>query len=787
MSSIDVSSDAPSDGKSQPLEGIDFGEIGRIFLRRMWIIVWSIIAVVALGAIVVFSLTPRYSASASVEINPRQTKIANFEAVLTGLPANAATMETEIEILRSRTLALRAVEKLNLSELPEFNPALSAPPPHKMVLAWIIGMLNVPDSDDTPAGVGGAENASGEAGQGAASEAWYAGPVRKARNLLIRVAGQGRNRGPNLEHTLDREKTAVVNAFHKRLFVRPKGKSRVIAVRFSSEDPQVAAKVANTIADLYIVSQLEAKFEAAKRANAWLSERISQLRQEVKSRERAVEEFRNRSGLLQGGGQATLTGEQVTGLNARYITERTRLAEATARLRQAENLLKSPRGIETAGEVLNSPNIRTLRSQQIVVERKVAELRNEYGDRHPRMIAARAERADVFKKIKIEIDKIIQSLRNEVAVARARTRSVRKELEGLKTDVARLNASEVQLRALDREATASRQLLIQLLTRSKETASQTNYQQPDATIITSAAVPEIPTFPNKSMLLLMLAALGTGLGLFAAIAVDRFDQGYRSADEITRQLGVASLGLVPAVSKLRSRGKEPQTYCIENPTSAYSEAVRTLHTNLLLTDVGNRPSVVLVSSALPNEGKTSTVVSLARLLASVGQNVVVVDCDLRRPSVHKAFGAKEGPGLGECVNGNARIEDVLQEDHLTSARFLRAGERPPNFPDLFDSVAFQQLLKTLSRNYDLVLLDSAPVLAVSDTLFLGRLADKTILLVRWAVTRRATAQLALKKLQDARAKVAGVLLSLVDVKGHASYGYSDSGTYSGALKRYYGS
>jgi capsular exopolysaccharide synthesis family protein len=790
MSALDSSHDVSSHGPLHLAEGIDFSEIGRILWRRIWVIFWSVVIVLSLGATVVFSLTPRYTASASVEINPRQTKILNFEEVLSGLPANAATMETEIEILRSRMLASRAVANLDLIKLPEFNPALRAPSPQKMAMRWVLVKLDSvaehvvpgsPEEDAKQTGAAGERNAN--------PGGWSSQPARSVQRLLVGLSSEREKSTPEgtaLSQVLNVEKNAVIDAFDSRLSVRPKGKSRVIAINFASEDPEIAAKAANTVADLYIVSQLEAKFEAAKRANAWLNERIADLRQEVRAREKAVEEFRNKSGLIQGGTQATLTGEQVTALNARYINERTVLAEVTARLRQAESLLKSPRGIETAGEVLNSPNIRALRAQQTLVERKVAELSNEYGERHPRMISARAEKADIIEKIRLEIDKIIQSLRNDFAVARARTQSVRSELEGLKADVAKLNAAEVQLRALDREATASRQLLVQLLTRSKETASQTNFQQPDATIITAATIPDSPTFPKTGMLILLLVALGTGIGLFGAVVVDRLDQGYRSADEITRQLGVASLGLVPAVSKLRSRGKDVQTYCVENPTSAFSEAMRSLHTNLLLTDVGNRPSVVLVASALPNEGKTSTVVALARLLAHVGQSVIVIDCDLRQPSIAKAFGVKDGPGLGECVYGKAPLEDVIQEDSLTPAHFLRAGERPPNFPDLFDSVAFQQLLKTLSRNYDLVLLDSAPVLAVSDTLFLGRLADKTVLVVRWAMTRRATVDLALKKLQGARARVAGVLLSMVDVKGLASYSYSDSGSYSGELKRYYG-
>jgi capsular exopolysaccharide synthesis family protein len=756
------------------IEQFDIREIGRVLWRRIGVIVWSLLFVLALGATTIFSLVPRYTASAFVEINPRQTRIVDFEAVLSGLPADSATMETEIEILRSRNLAARAVEKLGLYQNPEFNSALAAPGLVELVVTGLLAELDIPD-----------RIAAGEPETRDETDAASTREKALIDRLLWSLFGERDGKRIDLAHIVEQERAVVVDTFLSRLQVTPQGRSRVMGIFFQSQNPRVAADAANTIADFYIVAQLEAKFEAAKRANAWLSDRIAGLREEVGIAERTVEQFRNKSGLIRGGTDATLTGEQVSELNAQYIVERTRVAEAEARLRQAEKLLGSSRDIETAGEVLSSVTIRDLRREETEVERRVAELSNEYGERHPRMINARAELIDVRDKIRLEISKIIQSLRNEVAVARARAGSLRGALERLKSEVASLNAAEVQLRALEREATASRQLLEQLLSRSKETASQTDFQQPDATIITAAVIPKQPSFPKKPLLFAVSLMLGTVIGLIAAFLVDRLDHGYRSTDQITRDLGIAALGLIPTIGKLKTLGKIPQNYCIEHPTSAYAEALRSFHTNLLLADVGNRPSVVLVASAMPNEGKTSLVVSLARLLSRVGQKVIVVDCDLRRPSVHKAFGMEDGPGLGECMNGNHGLDQLIQEDKLSSAHFIRAGKLPLNPPDLFDSVALQQLLKTLSRSYELVLLDSAPLLAVSDTLFLGRLANSTVLIVRWARTRRETVELALKKLIDARANVAGVLLSMVDVKGHAHYGFSDSGAYHGILKRYY--
>lgn len=771
---LEESRNASTVGLLSFADQLDVRDMGLVLWRRIGIVAWSVVCVLALGALMIFSLVPRYTASAFVEVNPRQANIVNFEAVLSGLPADSATIETEIEVLRSRKLAEKAVEKLNLFSVPEFNWALKAPSVAELGATALLANLGFGEQTAAPALDSDPD-----------TTAWYSAASEFRAQLRSWLSRDEDGLPRSLASIAERERSSVIDVFLDRLDVEPQGRSRVIGISFESENPRIAAAAVNTVADLYIVSQLEAKYEAAKRANAWLNERVSVLREEVKAAERAVEEFRSRSGLIQGRTSATLTGEQVSELNAQYITERTRLAEALARLRQVENLLQSPDGIETAGEVLNSQTIRDLRRQETEVERRLAELSNEYGDRHPRMINARAELVDVREKIRVEINKIIQSMRNEVAVAKARARALQNALQGLKNDVAGLNAAEVQLRHLEREAAASRQLLEQLLTRSKQTASQTDFQQPDATIITTAPIPKEPTYPKTLLLLIVSAVLGMGIGISGAFLVDRFDHGYRSAEEITKQLGLTGLGLIPSISKLKTLGKSPSEYCIENPTSAYAEALRGFYTNLLLSDVGHRPTVVLIASALPSEGKTSLVVSLARQLSLAGQNVVAVDCDLKRPALHKAFGVKDGAGLIECINGNEDLNEIIQRDKLSSVDFIRAGAIAPDSVNVLDSVRFQRLLKTLSRNYDLVLLDSAPVLAVSDTLFLGRLANKTVFVVRWASTRREKVELALRKLKDAHADVAGVLLSMVDVKAHAQYRYSDSGAYHGSLKRYY--
>lgn len=748
-------------------------------LQSLWRqkkIIFSIVAVImALAFVVLSSLTPRYTASSLVEINPRQSQLVDFSSVLSGLPADDVTIQTEIKIIQSRKIARRTIEQLDLNRNPEFNPLLRADGLveswRKSLAAWLTDVATEPQADqgDDPA------TKSDE-------------PDGMFDRFVLYLAGVVSPKKQDSDADDDRvtqELEQVVDTFLKRLTADAERRSRVVRISFESSNPKTAAAVANAVADFYIVAQLEAKFEATKRAMTWLNDRVEQLREEVVVKERAIEEYRARSGLLQGGRDATLTSEQVSELNTQHVLELARLAEARARLRQANSLLESPGGIETSVDVLQSQLIRDLRKSESELERQIAELSEEYGDRHPTLINARAELRDLRSKIQLEVDRIIQGLRNEVAIAQARASSLSNSLEGVKSEVAQLNQAEVDLRALERDASAARTLLETLLQRTKETASQETFQQADADVVSYAAKPGEPSFPQKGLVLFLTFVGALALAAPFAIVLEKMDLGFRSTEQISRHLKVKALGLLPRVSKLASVGKAPHEYILANPKSAFAEGIRTLYTNILLTDVAKRPKVILITSALPREGKTSVSLSLARLMAMVGHRVIIVDCDLRKPSVHKELGLEPGVGLVDCLTSGTRFEDVIEEDEVSGVHVMRAGTPIRNSPEQLDSVQMQKLLRTLSRKYDLVVLDSAPLLAVSDTLFVSRLADKTVFLVRWAQTGRAAATLALKQILAAQADVAGVMLTMVDIKANARYGYGDSGTYHGDLKRYY--
>jgi polysaccharide biosynthesis transport protein len=738
--------DTPRPASLPPIPGeVDLQEVLRKVWRRKALIVGVTIALTVIAALIIFQITPLYTAYSVVMINDRHTQVVDVEAVVSRLAGDAETIESETEVIKSRGIAAKTVDTLHLQESPEFNSALRPPNVVKALFdprSWI-------------------------------PEYW-----------LGVIAAKSPSGGVSAKEEVERRRARIVDTFLGKLDVSPVGRSRVIRITFTSESPRTAAAVANQLADFYIISQLEAKFEATRRANEWLSGRLAELREVVNQAERAVEEFRQKSGLIQGQGD-TLKRQEISELNAQLVVERTKGAEAQARLRQVERLLNDPGGARAVSKVLQSELIQALREQQADVDRRAAELAQEYGEKHPMLVNIRAEAEDVRQKIADEVDRLVHGLRNEVDVARARESALAGALSRLREEVGQANNDEVTLRAREREAAASRALLENFLARSKETGSQENLQQADATVISRADVPETPSYPRRKLLLIAAVAGAGFLGLMLALGVEMLDPGFRSMEQIERHMGAPPLGLVPKIEGLAKLRCGPDTHVLEKPTSAYAEAIRSLYTSLVLSGGEPPPKTILVASALPREGKTAIALSLVQVLASAGHRVVLVDCDLRQPTAHKAFGVNSQPGLVEALVGKRSLEEILAIDPRSGARLVPAGEPVPNPADLLGSPQMTRLLAGLADDHDFVILDSPPVLAVSDARVLARLVDRTLFLARWAGTRRERVIAGWRQLVEAGGKVAGVALTLVDVRRHAQYGYSDSGAYFGRVKKYY--
>lgn len=751
-----VKGTAPKAGDQAPHGGFDAEDQGfleldlmalyRTLRKRLGVICGVTFGLTALVMVAVLQQTPLYTAESQILLDRQKMQVTDMQAVMSGLAPDSATVDSEVEILRSRTLAARVIEQLNLTQDPEFNGALREP----SLLRWLdprvwIGMgLSLIEAEPAP------------------------------RDEAMRARAE-----------LD----AVIGSVLSRLTVTRQRMTYVINIAFVSEDPAKAARIANSIADLYILDQLEAKFDATRQANDWLSRRLTELRQQVQDSERAVEIYRTAEGLESSVSGVTVSEQQLSELNAQLILARTSLAEAQAKYSRAQQIRRTGGTIESMADVVQSTTISQLRQKQAELARELANLASKYGARHPEIVNAEAQRRDIERQIGSEINRIVGSLENNVSVAQTRVASLEESLREVRGETGTGNQAMVQLRELEREAAANRAVYESFLNRFKETSQQQDFQTPDARVISTATPPVGPSHPRKALSLALALVLSGMLGVGLALLLEHLDNGLQTGRDVEQALGLPHLVSLPATPTEKGPdGKvlSPQDYLLVKPLSAFSESLRSLRSALQLSNVDNPPTVILFTSALPNEGKTTTSAGFARAAAASGLKVALIDCDLRHPSIHKAFGLKRPEaGLVELLAERLELSQVMVKDPKSDLDILPIATGTANPPDVLSSSQMRLLLERLRKDYDLVVLDSAPVLPVSDSRVLSRIADETVFVVRWNETPKDAAQAAIRELRLYDANIAGVVLAAVDTAAQAKYGYGDGGYYYGKYSRYY--
>lgn len=720
----------------------------REFFRRLWrgkgLIIGTVIAITVPTAVILFHATPSYTAQTIILV---ESLGDTFVKLTTGTDTESPrevdlpAVQRQIEIIQSRGLAEKVVDQLRLDLNPEFNHTLR---PKSLIkrffdpknYQWLPGFLS-------------------SAQQSPLSE-----KDRRTKELV-----------------------RVVDALLKNLNVSQRGKSPAIAVDVTSDNPKTSALVANTLAELYILDQVTSKSETIQHANAWLSKRIASLQEKVEVSETAVEEFRRKSGLLQGSGE-TLVSQEISELNSQLMQASANRVTAEARLTLVKKLVNSPGGLDTVAEVLQSSIIRDLREHETEIQRKASELSQEFGEQHPTMLQHQAQKRDLQAKINIETSKIIQGLQNEMDIAGAREGALEARLSQLKQQVAESNKYDVDLRALQREADANRTLFETFLTRFKETGSHVDIDsvQASARIISRAHPPDNPSSPHYNLALALAFVGSTFTGLSLALVIELLHSGFRSSEQIEQATGVAVLGLVPQLNNSKAI-EAPESYIIKEPGSMLAQSIRSLYTAIHLSKL-EPPKTILITSAEPKEGKTTIAVCLAKMQALAGRKVVVVDTDFHRPSIHRIFGLPKHPGLAELLARTVSPKQVLQKDEISGIAVIPSGLSVQNPPEFWASDLFDQVLEVLAQHFDLVILDSPPLMAVSDARILSTKVDATIFVIRWAHTKKEVVGSALKKIAKGGGHLAGVALSMVNPKKHAQYGFADSGYYSNKIETY---
>jgi len=735
---------------------LDLRNLLSVLRRRKFLILGLLLLAVVGATLYTSQLTPIYQAQATVIIEPDRTRVLDVDAVVGDLPGDMLTLQTEAAKMGSLAVAKRAVDLLQLENDPRFNPNLAQPPAEPGFS--FSGLL-----DDTLTMLGLSE------------------PAAKATPVAPTTAPTTQIDDP------ERLREIMAGRFMGGVSVLTAERSRIVTVAYVSTDPVFAARAANAVVLAYIEGQLEAIGGETSRAGEVVYQKLAELEAELIDAERRLEAYRAEHGLTEVTG-GSLQAQQLGSLNSELLDARNDLTEKQVRYDQVQRLMKGGGGsVEAAAAIMDSSMIQGLRLQEIELTREIAELSTKYRDGHPKMIEARAKQKEVSAKIWSEIRKIEALLENELEIAQGRVANLTAEIDRLKTEVADLGEFQVQLSALAAEAEAKRKQYDALLQRSNEIAVQegTVIDKPDAEVLARAETPGGPIYPRTKVIIGMAAAAAVVLGLVLAIGLEFLDSGYRSLGTIEAQTGLPTLGMVPMIS-LRGRSNLPHHHATGRHGSIFAEAIRTVRTNLMLSNPEQPPRIVVVTSSMPNEGKTTTVLSIASQTVQTGRRCIVVDCDMRQAKVGSSLGHAKQPGLSDFLANAADLSQIIGVDERTGIHFIGAGtlSNPP--VEMLGSARMQNLVNALAQSYHLVLLDTPPLLAVSDALVLLREADATVFLVRWGKTPRETAKLGLKVALEAGASLAGVLLTYVDVRKHAQYTYADSGRYyNKAYRKYY--
>jgi succinoglycan biosynthesis transport protein ExoP len=713
-----------------------------IDLRGLWLVLrWraSLIGLFALATAVVagvalFVLPPKYKATTIVLVDPRQPRVTQAEAVLSGIGTDAAAVESQVELIESSALARRVIARLSLDTDPDFN----TPSALERITGGLLALL-VLQSADLP----------------------------------------------------DEKISRLVNKFQKGLSVRRRGLTYVLEISYLAGDPAKAARLSGAVAEAYLEDQRQAKADITARASGWLIDRIEEMRDRVRSSEQAVAAYKSANSIVDVTQGNRLVARQVEDLTQQLALQRSRTADARARLeriQQGANRISDPAALS---ESLQSAVIANLRTQYTEAARLEAEYSALYGSKFPGLVAIRAQRADVRKQIEAEIARILIAVRNEYQVATSHEASLEAELVKLKDQSGQNNETNVKLHELEREAQANRTLFEQFLNRAKETTEQQSLQIADARIISPALIPLRPDRPPTILLVMAATLCGAMLGIGLVLALERMRRGFRTADELERALSIPTLGIL-ACSEAVAKGSNAAAPRIPpkiernrflsprfDDVAAAAEAnLRAIRARLRRAGSGQASESLIILSALPGEGKSTFARNYARASAHGGVRTLLIDADIYTCSATRAFGMS-GAGLCEVLDGEATLFSAMRKESRSGLHILgaRSEATSPAQPEEMDGKGLEPLLHECRKHFDLIVIDSPAVLPIGGLVPFVKCADRALLIVEWERTDRQAVAEVVNLLGEDAEKIAGTVLNKVAAQW---YRFFDGGRYLNA-------
>ena len=712
----------------------------QIIRRRLPKILGLALVVGLLAGLVANSLEPLYQSQTTLLIDSARRGFSpvetQSEAGWYAFVVGQTYLATQALLIKSQAMAEAVAERLNLWTDPDLDPRQKPPRRARLDLSL--------------------------------------------RSLLPDWLGRAEPPAPITEADARR---AVVQALSNGVRATVLPDSNLVRITFEAHDPELAARVASAYADAYVEFGLETRLETVRKASNWLMARLDGLRGQVETSERKLQGYREQEGLVDPKGGQDLTDRQLADLTERLVEARARRDSLAAEYEQVRRLRDlASTELSSNPVVIRNPLIQSLKTEEVKAERSVTELAERYGAQHPKMAAARSDLSTIRTKLRAEIDATIAGAKKEYDIARARADQLQQEVDAMKARAQQESRKAFRLRALDREVEANRQLYDMFMTRFKETNLGADVESTNARVIDKALVPTQPIAPRKAGILAAAVLLALVLGASLAVLEDRLDNTLKDAEDLETYTQLHTLGTVPVIARGTQRKSPPVRLFLDAPKSEFAEAIRTLRTAVALSGLDHPRRLILITSTVPGEGKTTVAVNLAAAMSQL-ERVLLIDADLRRSQVAERLGLPTPViGLAELLAGSAAVDDCIHSVEGTGLHLLPAGAACHNPLEVLSSERFAEVMQTLTQRYDRVVLDSAPAQAVSDALVLSRLCDGVVFVVRADATPRQLVQLAVKRLRRVDGHLIGAVLNRFDhAKGMRYGGYQ---RYSYAYRGY---
>jgi succinoglycan biosynthesis transport protein ExoP len=703
-------------GNDQPeSDEIDLLNYWRILLKRRWTVLGALGIVLATVLVATLLMTPIYRSTSTLQIERDTLNIVNVEGIT---PVEGSVSQdfyqTQYELLKSRSLAERVASQLGLAEGDQLE-TLSPPSPWAALRELLGG------------GAGGEELTEEEEG---------AARVNAATKFIM-----------------------------KGLTIEPVRNSRVVRVHFDSADREFSQRVANAYAEAFIASSLERRFESSAYAKGYLEDRLQELKLKLEDSERQLVEFAQREEIVDTGVDgANLTSENLSALNSALAKARQERIRTEARWRQAQ----ASRGIVLLGEIGENSIIKSLQERRAELQAQYSDKLGRFKPAYPEMVQLQAQIDELERQIAAEVGNIKSAIQAEFLAAQEQERLLAEQLASLKTDALDLQSRSIQYNIFRREVDTNRQLYDGLLQRYKEVGVAGGVSSNNISVVDRAQL----GMKFKPRLIVNLAVgllAGLMLGVLLALGFEYLDDTLKGPEDIEKLLGLSVLGVIPLLKAPLTPAK-----AFEDPRSAFSESYRSVRTALQFATAQGVPRCLLITSASPSEGKSTTALTLAKNFAQLGKRVLIIDADLRNPSLHKAMGVENSAGLSNYLAGAAKALDVIQTSGDSTLQFMPSGPLPPNPAELLLGPKMLSLVKVAADKFDQVIIDGPPVMGLADAPILANMAHGTMLVVEAGGTRIELARNAMKRLMAARAHVVGALLTKFGAK-HAGYGYAYGG------------